>query len=203
AVNRAARDGLTFESSPVENVATVMNEIRFISDAWLAGHNTGEKGFSLGSFDPDYVLRQPVALVRKNAKAVAFATLMSTHCKTDASVDLMRHLPDAPSGTMDFLFTKLTLHFQAQGYQRFGLGMAPLSGMADHPLAPIWHRMGRLLFAHGEYFYNFKGLRAFKEKFDPRWEPRYLASPGGIAPLIVLTDITALISGSIKSVITK
>ena len=95
------------------------------------------------------------------------------------------------------------LYFKAQGVERFGLGMAPLSGMARHPLAPFWHRGGRMLFAHGENFYNFRGLRAFKEKFDPQWEARYLASPGGLAPLFLLADIAALISGGLKGVITK
>jgi phosphatidylglycerol lysyltransferase len=139
--------------------------------------------------------------VRQQQRAVAFATLMSTACRTEASVDLMRHLEDAPGGTMDFLFTRLMLHFQAQGFERFGLGMAPLSGMATHPLAPRWHRMGRLLFAHGENFYNFQGLRAFKEKFVPEWEARYLAAPGGIAPLLVLADTAALISGGLRGVV--
>lgn len=202
-VNRAEREGLAFEVIPVDGVPAVLAEMRAISDAWLGEHHTAEKGFSMGAFDEAYVLRQPVALVRKSAQAVAFATLMFTERKIEASVDLMRHLPDAPGGAMDFLFTKLMLHFQAQGFQRFGLGMAPLSGMAEHPLAPKWHRLGRLLFAHGEHFYNFQGLRAFKEKFDPQWEARYLASAGGTAPLIVLVDIAALISGGLKGVIAK
>ena len=59
------------------------------------------------------------------------------------------------------------------------------------------------MFTHGEHFYNFQGLRAFKEKFSPQWEARYLASPGGAEPLIVLTDIAALISGGFKGIITK
>lgn len=202
-VSRAERDGLAIEVIPVEDVPRVMAEIKAISDAWLGEHQTAEKRFSLGAFDEDYVLRQPVALVRKGGQAVAFATLMFTERKVEASVDLMRHRPDAPRSVMDFLFARLMLHFQAQGFQRFGLGMAPLSGMAEHALAPNWHRFGRLLFAHGEHFYNFQGLRAFKEKFDPAWEPRYLASPGGAAPLIVLTDIALLISGGLKGVIAK
>jgi phosphatidylglycerol lysyltransferase len=89
------------------------------------------------------------------------------------------------------------------GFERFGLGMAPLSGMAEHPLASRWHRLGRLVFAHGEYFYNFQGLRAFKEKFDPVWEPRYLASPGGVAPLLVLADVAILISGGFRAAISR
>ena len=81
--------------------------------------------------------------------------------------------------------------------------MAPLSGMAEHPLAPRWHRWARLLFAHGENFYNFQGLRAFKEKFAPQWEARYLAAPGGITPLFVLADVAALISGGLRGVVAK
>jgi phosphatidylglycerol lysyltransferase len=104
---------------------------------------------------------------------------------------------------MDFLFAKLLLRLQGEGYQRFGLGMAPLSGMAEHALAPRWHRVGRLLFTHGENFYNFQGLRAFKEKFAPEWEARYLVAPGGITPLFVLADVAALISGGLRGVITK
>jgi len=174
-----------------------------VSDAWLSEQDTAEKGFSLGSFSAPYLQRMPVAVVRANARVVAFASLLTTDLTAEVSIDLMRHVPDAPNGTMDFLFAKLLLHLQSHGYQRFGLGMAPLSGMAEHALAPRWHRVGRLLFTHGENFYNFQGLRAFKEKFAPQWEARYLAAPGGITPLFVLADVAALISGGLRGVITK
>ena len=68
-----------------------------------------------------------------------------------------------------------------QGYQRFNLGMAPLSGLQVSPLPTLWDRVGRLVFRYGENFFNFQGLRRFKEKFDPQWQPRYLACRGGIA----------------------
>jgi phosphatidylglycerol lysyltransferase len=203
AISRGEREGLAFEVLEPPATQAHLAELRAISDAWLAEHRTAEKGFSLGSFAESYVARMPVALVRQQGRVIAFATLMTTGRKVEASVDLMRHLPDTPNGTMDFLFTQLLLYFQAQGCQRFGLGMAPLSGMAAHPLAPNWHRLGRLLFSHGESFYNFQGLRAFKEKFAPDWEARYLAAPGGIAPVLVLTDIAALISGGLRGVIAK
>lgn len=202
-MNRAERDGLTFEIIAVERVPEIIDEMHAVSDAWLDEHHTAEKGFSLGSFEHPYVLRQPAAVVRKEGQMTAFATLMVTDRRSEASVDLMRHLPAASRGTMDFLFVKLLLHFQAEGYQRFGLGMAPLSGMASHPLASRWHRIGHLLFAHGENFYNFQGLRAFKEKFDPDWQPRYLAAPGVVAPLFVLLDTAALISGGLRALVVK
>jgi phosphatidylglycerol lysyltransferase len=43
--------------------------------------------------------------------------------------------------------------------------------------------------------YNFQGLRAYKEKFNPVWQPRYLAYPGGLRLPRVLADVSALIAG--------
>ncbi|WP_241015837.1 phosphatidylglycerol lysyltransferase domain-containing protein [Pandoraea nosoerga] len=203
-VARGEREGLTLEIVPAAQVAPHLAEMRRVSDAWLARQHTREKGFSLGAFTDAYVTRQPVALVRREARLVAFATLMCPEVqRIEASVDLMRQVPDAPPGTMDFLFAKLMLHFQEQGYQRFGLGMAPMSGMQTHQLAPRWHRFGRMMFAHGARFYNFRGLRSFKDKFDPQWETRYLMTPGGLAPMLTLADVAALVGGGWKGMITK
>lgn len=202
-VNRAEREGLSFEVMRPASGSAELAEIRAVSTAWLDAQDAGEKGFSLGTFDEPYVLRQPIAVARQQGRIVAFATLLSTEARVEASVDLMRHIPDMPAGTMDFLFSRLLLHFQAAGYQRFNLGMAPMAGMASHELASRWHRFGRFAFERGERFYKFRGLRSFKQKFDPVWEARYLAAPGGLAPLFALTDIAALISGGLKGAVGK
>jgi phosphatidylglycerol lysyltransferase len=144
-----------------------------------------------------------MALVRCQQRIVAFASLLDAPNGGEAAVDLMRYGRDAPRGAMDYLFVQLILHHQALGYTRFGLGMAPLSGLKQHPLSSRWHRFGNLLFRHGEQFYNFRGLRAFKEKFEPSWEPRYLCTPGGVQPFIALADIAALSSGGLRGVIGK
>jgi len=203
AMNRAERDGLSFSVTPANEVAALLPDLRTISAAWLAESRTREKGFSLGAFRDDYVLRRPVAIVRQRGAIVAFANVLCTQQQSEVSVDLMRQLPSAPSGTMDFLFTQLMLHFKAQGVQRFALGMAPMAGMVTHELAPSWHRFGRWLFDSGESFYNFRGLRSFKDKFLPVWEPRYLAAPPGMATLLSVADVTALIAGGLRGVIAK
>jgi phosphatidylglycerol lysyltransferase len=79
--------------------------------------------------------------------------------------------------------------------------MAPLSGLRDHALAPVWNRVGTLLFRHGEDYYNFQGLRQFKEKYDPEWVPRYLACPGGLAVAGVLLDVASLNSRGLRGVV--
>ena len=202
-VNRAEREGMAFEVLPPYRVAGVMEELRRVSDAWLGEQKAREKSFSVGAFDPDYLVRLPVATVRRNGELVAFANLMVTDAREDACVDLMRYAPDAPPGTMDFLFASVILYLQAEGFQRFGLGMAPMSGMSERRSAPRWQRFGRLLFEHGERFYNFRGLRSFKDKFEPVWEARYLAAPGGAAPFLALSNVASLIGGGPRGVIAK
>jgi len=96
---------------------------------------------------------------------------------------------------MTYLFVQTMLWGKEQGYEWFNLGMAPLSGLEARPLAPLWNRIGNLIFRHGEHFYHYEGLRDFKEKFNPIWTPKYLACPNGLALPRVLADVIALISG--------
>ena len=205
ALNRAEREGLTFEVVPPEQVAPLLPELETVSRLWLDQHRTREKAFSLGAFVPDYITSQPVAVVRDpSGSIIAFATLLETPGRrVDITIDLMRHRGSMPPGTMDFLFLKLILRAKEQGYVWFDLGMAPLSGLAAHRLAPVWYRLGGLVFRRGERFYNFRGLRAFKEKFEPIWEPRYLCTAGGLDPWVVLADVAALQSGGLRGVIGK
>jgi phosphatidylglycerol lysyltransferase len=202
-LRRAEREGATFEIAPASQVAELMPELGAVSDAWLAQKKTREKGFSVGRFRPEYLENFPVALVRRAGAIVAFANLWCGAEKAEFSPDLMRYGPGAPYAAMDYLFLQLILWGKAQGYQWFNLGGAPFSGLGDHPLSPLWHRLGTFLFRHGEHFYNFQGLRAYKEKFEPVWEPFYLVSPGGIALPRILSNVAALVSGGLAGVVAK
>jgi len=198
-----AREGCSFELVPASGVAPLLDELEAISHAWLAHKNTREKRFSLGFFDRGYLLRLPVALVRKAGRIIAFANVWPSEARVELSIDLMRYDESAPPGVMEYLFTQLMIWGRAEGYRYYSLGMAPLSGFERHRLAPLWNRLGALLFRHGEHFYNFQGLRNFKDKFDPEWEPRHLASPGGLAAPLVLTRIAALVSGGASKLVTR
>jgi phosphatidylglycerol lysyltransferase len=200
---RVEAEGCSFEIIPQAEVERVLPEIRAISDAWLAEKKTREKGFSLGFFSDDYVRRFPLAVVRRAGQIVAFSNVWTGGAGEELSVDLMRHLPDAPSGVMDYMFLQLMSWGSSQGFRWFNLGMAPLSGLENRSLGPIWNRLGALTYRFGENFYNFQGLRQYKEKWDPQWEPTYLASPGGMALPIIITNLAALISGGIRGVIAK
>jgi phosphatidylglycerol lysyltransferase len=81
--------------------------------------------------------------------------------------------------------------------------MAPLSGFEQSAVAPLWARLASFVYEHGEAVYNFQGLRAFKEKFDPVWRPRYLAYPGGLRLARGLADVSALIAGGYRRIFLK
>lgn len=196
ALRRAAREGAGFEIVPRDGVRALLPELKAVSDAWLGEKQGTEKGFSLGFFDPEYLSRCPLAVVRKDGKVVAFANLWPAGGREELSIDLMRYDPaGAPRGVMDYLFTSLLVWAGAEGYRWFNLGMAPLAGLAERRDGSLWNRLGAFVYHHGENFYNFEGLRRFKEKFEPVWEPRYLASPAGLALPRVLADLIRLISG--------
>ena len=203
-VRKAEREGATFRVVPRDQVPAALPRLGAISDSWLREKDAKEKGFSLGAYSEAYIQRFPVAVVEVDGTPVAFANLWLGADGREYSLDLMRYEAEtAPDGVMQYLFAQALLWGKEQGYSRFSLGMAPLSGLERGPLAPLAARLGTLVFRHGEHFYNFQGLRDFKEKFDPAWEPRYLASPGGLALPRVVGNIATLVSGGVRGVLKR
>lgn len=202
-VEKLDKVGCRFEIWTPETVVARMSELKGISDAWLGNKNTAEKGFSVGFFASDYIRHFHVAVVLQNDNPIAFANLLITENKSELSVDLMRYIPNSPNGIMDYLFTEIMLWGNREGYASFNLGMAPLSGIESHRLSSWWSRVSSLAFRHGEHFYNFQGLRAYKEKFRPEWSPKYLASPGGFALPQILANISTLIAGGLLKLVRK
>ncbi len=201
-VNRLERDGYRFEVIEPAQVIELWPQFCAISATWLNTKNSREKGFSLGYFQESYLQGLPAAVVWRDTELVAFANLWQGGGQ-ELSVDLMRYQPDTPNGLMDYLFVRTMLWGQAQGYDWFNLGMAPLAGLHNRNLAPLWNRFGALVFGGGETFYNFRGLHQYKDKFNPQWEARYLATPGGLILPRILTDLTVLIAGGLRGVIGK
>lgn len=196
ALRRGERDGLSFEVIEPDRVGPMLPTLRQIAESWTESRRSREKGFSVAGFKPEFVATQTVVLVRQGGTPVAFATVMTTDCRTEATVGVMRHLPDASAYAMEYLFTRLALHLKELSFSSLSLGMAPLSGLVPTPLASVWHRIAYLIWRHGERLYKFRGLRAFKSKFGPTWEPRYLAASGAVGPLVTLAEVALITQAS-------
>ncbi|MFC3078871.1 phosphatidylglycerol lysyltransferase domain-containing protein [Phenylobacterium terrae] len=198
--NRAEREGYRFELLPPGSAAAHEAELSRISNAWLAAQKGGEKGFSMGRFDLAYLNRTPLAVVRGPDGAVAFANLLVNRARSEVGVDLMRHL-EVRSFVMDYLFAEAILWAQREGYRTFDLGKTPLAGLDDHDLAPLFIRLGDLVFDEGGALYSFQGLRAYKTKFSPSWRPVYIAATPGVPMVSALLDVALLSSGGWRGVL--
>ncbi len=204
ALNRAKRENLEFSIHYPPHSDELLDELEEISDEWLSLKHVSEKSFSLGRFNREYLQHFPLALVQEDGKLSAFANVMLSGTKAEASIDLMRHRKDADSSTMDFLFIELIMALKQEGYGEFSLSMAPLSGFQKSEYGRLWDRFGHFVYKNGKRFYNFEGLRRFKQKFDPVWIPRYLAtSQKGVGPYLDVIDIATLSGGGIKGVFKK
>lgn len=201
--NKATRAGLGLEMHLPPHAPALIAELRAISDAWLGDKVGYEKRFSVGRFDPDYLAHFPLAVVRKDGRALAFANILAPGEGKRVAVDLMRYLPGEASGMIEYLFVSLIEHYRARGAEEFSLGMAPLSGLSERRTARLWNRFGALMFRHGGAFYNFEGLRDFKQKFHPEWRPRFIALPVGVSPMVAMADVALLIAGGPRGLIGK
>lgn len=197
---RLARDGYEFDVIKAADLGPHLDNLRAVSDAWLKQKNSTEKGFSLGWFHKSYVLNFDHAVIRHKVtgRIIAFANLMKASDHSELSMDLMRYDPEGSNAAMDALFADMLLWGKEQGFAWFSLGAAPLSGLENRKLAPVWHRIGSFLYEHGTQFYHFEGLRAFKQKFDPEWSPEYLACSGRLDAARVLYEVSLLVSRGVK-----
>lgn len=173
--------------------AALMTELHEISDAWLTLVSGTEKRFSLGWFDQDYIANGPVMVVKDQSGTImAFTNILSEFQLNEICIDLMRHRPEAEPGMMDFLFVSLFQWARQAGVETFNLGLSSLSGVGETEQDPVIERGLHYVYEHINQFYNFKGLHAFKEKFHPEWQPRYLIYPDLYnLPLVVLAMVKA------------
>lgn len=203
AFNKCTREGLGVEVHQPPHAPALIEELGAISDAWLGDKVGYEKGFSVGRFEEDYLNHFPIAVVRRGGRALAFANILAPGEGRRVAVDLMRYLPAEASGMIEYLFLALIEHYRAAGATEFSLGMAPLAGLSERRTARLWNRFGALMFRHGGAFYNFEGLRAFKQKFGPEWRPRFIALPVGVSPMVAMADVALLIAGGPRGLLAK
>ena len=193
AANRLQRTGARAVALEPPLDDRLLHELRAVSDEWLDTMHGSEKRFSLGWFDEEYLRTGPVMTVVTPAGGIrAFANLVTEYRLNELTVDLMRHVADAESGTMDFLMIELFRWARARGYDTFNLGLSALAGVGETRGSPAFERALRFIYEHVNGFYSFKGVHDFKDKFAPRWEPRYLVYPGPASlPAVALALILA------------
>ncbi|HMV99322.1 MAG TPA: phosphatidylglycerol lysyltransferase domain-containing protein [Acidobacteriota bacterium] len=172
-INHLEKEHITFSIVTPPVAPEVMAQLSQVSNAWLGIPGRRERQFALGQFDVAYLQTTPIALaVDATGSVLAFANLIPSFSPGEATIDLMRHRPDAPNGIMDFLLINLFWFCRDQGYQRFNLGLIPLLGQPNEVPTigeKTLHRVSQPL----QFFFSFEGLKRFKGKYATSWESRY------------------------------
>lgn len=150
----------------------LLQKLELVSNQWLAALGQKELTFTEGIFDPSILKNQTIITIEDTEERVyAFLNLISIYKPGMASYDLIRKVADAPNGILDLLLTKTFFYLKEQGYQEVNMGLAQLSGI---PGANLTQKTVRFAYENLKVFGEFKGLRKYKEKFNPSWEKRYL-----------------------------
>lgn len=173
----------------------LLDRLKVVSAAWLAGRMGRDKGFTVGRFEPEWLQRFPLALVRRDAAIVGFAVILAPGAGRAVAIDLLRYLPEEADGMLEGILLSVILRYRDLGAESFSLGVTPLAGLEARSVERLWTRFGSFVYRHGAAFRNFDELRAFRKAFRPGWEPRYIAVPPGLTPTRAMTSVALRIAG--------
>jgi len=152
----------------------VLAQAEAVSRAWLGSRGRRERQFTLGIFRASYVRSTPLAAALDSAgNMLAFANQIPSYAPGEATADLMRFIPSAPAGVMDYLFAMMFIRLKEKGYARFNLGLAPMSGFAPGENPSVEEKAIHFFFQQMNFLFSFRGLKMYKAKFASSWEPRY------------------------------
>jgi len=174
-INQATKSGIEFKILCKKEVIDNYTRLKIISDNWLQSKKIKERGFSVGSMDRDYIVKQRIGIIYKNERILGFCTTHDLICKNETSLDLMRVVNDAPIGSMHYLIYRMIESSKELGFLKFNMCMAPLSGL-ETETKTIFNRLMRMIYDKFDHKHGFKGLRIFKKYYTPTWSPRFAAA---------------------------
>lgn len=189
-VNKFESQGYFYEIVHPPFSSEFVNRLQSISDEWLNGRS--EMNFSVGSFNEYYLNKAPVGVIRNEEDIIGFVSFMPTNYNHAISVDMIRW-KENEFQMMDGLYLNTMLSVKEQ-YDNFNMGMAPLSNVGSHKYAFYRERFAGRIFETISHIYSFKGLRNYKEKFNPNWQPRYLVYKKGNSLLTTMIRVSYLIN---------
>lgn len=195
-VTRAARGGIRVEWLPAglsgDAPVALMAGLDAVDRAWRASAGP-ELGFTISQFGPA-ALAAPVAVALARSvdgRPVALATFRPTGADRGYVLDLMRRLPGAVPGALEACLAPACVELRKAGVPRLSLGLAPLAGL-DVNAASREERALAIAASRLQPLYDVANPAFFKDKFDPRWEPRVLAARGPIHLLAVTLGLLRL-----------
>lgn len=175
---RKAEDGRVAVTEGVMNKLP-LDQMDRVAEEWRQMRGQ-ERGFSMGTYNRDYISCQRVFLAWQGDSLIGFVSFHET--RNEMTLDLMRTAEAAPDGTIQMLIVKAIEAARDQGVPRLSLAAVPWQG-EDCSQLTGWIRQ-KLLARSGA-----AGLRRFKGAFAPHWETLYIVAPTRLALAVAGMDI--------------
>lgn len=192
AIKRVEKNEYTFEIVKPPFSDDFIKSLKIVSDEWLGDRK--EKGFSIGSFNVDYLNRTPIAVVKNQDEEIkGFANLMPMYDNNTLSIDLMRFSQKSCNGIMDYIFVNLFQYAKEDGYSSFNMGLSPLSKVGEGKYCHRREKLGNYIYSYGDKLYSFKGLKNFKQKYCESWEGVYMAYKNRSSLIVTILQAMLLI----------
>ncbi|MDK1326172.1 DUF2156 domain-containing protein [Arthrobacter sp. zg-Y1143] len=199
ALNAARKQGISAQwiSYPTAPLA-VLDQLRAISEEWVADKKMPEMGFTLGGLqeldDPE--VRCLVAVDNDGTvhAVTSWLPVYRDGIVAGWTLDFMRRRGTGFRLGMDFLIASAALSLQDEGSRFLSLSGAPLArAVAREPDvdgSPVMDRLLDLLGATLEPVYGFRSLLAFKSKFAPQYVPLFMTYPDPAALPAIANALT-------------
>ncbi|AFR50282.1 hypothetical protein KTR9_3647 [Gordonia sp. KTR9] len=180
AMNKAAKQDISMRMvSLADESFAVKTQVRAISEEWVGDKGLPEMGFTLGSVEEamDPAVRVALAVDPTGNVHGVLSWLPVFAPGGDIAgwtLDIMRRRTDGFGPVVEYLIASSAVAFKDEGAQFISLSGAPLARTGDfeaEPLDKLLDTLGAAL----EPYYGFRSLHTFKKKFNPRYEPVYLA----------------------------
>lgn len=194
-LRRARAKGVVVERVEPSAIADPSAPARLALDAlvrrWSDSRAMAPMGFLVQLHILSFLDDRRIFLARHGGRPVAFLAAVPICARQGWFLEDIVRDPAASNGTAELLVDAALRAAAAEGATLATLGLSPLSGARSR-----WLRFAR---AVGRSFYDFAGVRAFKEKLRPRaWEPVYLSFPPSTGSLSATWDaLTAFARGDV------
>jgi phosphatidylglycerol lysyltransferase len=173
ALNKISEQGYTTKIHTPPLKDGLIQQLKAVSDEWLKTSEWDEIVFSQGMFVEQEIKHQVVITVgTSEEKIIAFLNIIPDFTKKEGTYDLLRKTKDAPNGIMDYILVELFKYFKSKDIRYVNLGFAPMSGINDPHTFP--ERSMKFAYDKIKSFAHYKGMREYKEKFNPVWNDKYL-----------------------------
>ena len=167
-----------------------------IAELWRGDER--ETGFSMAmdaTFAPEGEEDASIFVIAVDADSIpqGFLHFVPASAGRAISLSSMRRYRDTPNGLNEFLIVRAIEWAELNGIQRVSLNFSAFAALLAEPGdLPGFQRIERSVLLRLQGRFQLTRLRTFNDKFQPRWEPRYVIYPSGASlPRVALAAMLA------------